>query len=201
MWFTLVILILIACCMSIYKGQAAVLLVTYDSPEGLNGEHILLTKRAEHLSSHSGEVAFPGGMWEEDDDGLEATALRESQEEVGLCPKKVKIQGQLPVSHTRQGTRVTPYFGQITSKPELQANPEELDALFWVPLELFLKDERSKTNVFHLHGKEYWAPVYEFQGYIIWGFTSRVIVEYLNSHLDQRLSRSHSAPEVFFSGS
>ncbi len=184
--------------MSNYEGQAAVLLVLCHSPEALVGEHLLLTKRSEHLSSHSGEVAFPGGMWDAEDQCLQTTALRESYEEVGLKSSLVEIEGQLPVSFTRHGTKVTPYYGRVYEPPSLMINPSELDALFWVPLKVFQKDQRVKTTIFHLDGREYWAPVYEFDSYTIWGFTARVIIEFMNQQYDLNLTREHSVPEEYF---
>lgn len=180
------------------KGQAAVLIpVAEVSP----GEHsILFTLRAEHLSSHSGEVAFPGGMWEQEDASLEETALRESHEEVALPPTHVEISQELSVEYTRQGRRVTPYVGHVNPSilQSLEPNPEELSALFWVPLAYLLKDPRVQTDVFSVMGKEYWAPRYQWQEYEIWGFTARVLVDFLNSIHNAGFVREHTAPEKLF---
>ncbi len=165
------------------------------------GDHsILFTLRAEHLSSHSGEVAFPGGMWEQEDASLVETALRESHEEVALPPELVEIRQQLSVEYTRQGRRVTPYVGHVHPDVvhQLEPNPEELSELFWVPLGFLLEDPRTQTDIFSVMGQEYWAPRYHWQEYEIWGFTARVLVDFLNSVYGAGLSREHDAPEIKF---
>jgi len=186
-----------------YKNQAAVLIAINARDDG---DELLLTKRAAHLSLHSGEVAFPGGKWELGDVDLCETALRESHEEVGLKPSRVNVIDQLPMSLTRGGMKVTPYVGRIDCSGGLCANPGELESLFWIPVTFLLEDRRARTDVFELGGTEYWAPVYEWAGYTIWGFTARVLVEFLNRHYiaagvdagkgGSKIERAHSAPEI-----
>lgn len=180
-----------------WKGQAAVLIAV----SRICGEdHVLLTKRAEHLTSHGGEVAFPGGMWEPEDQNLQDTALRESFEEVGLHPQRVNIIAQLPACHTRRGVKVTPFVGEIDQPGGLTACPDELDSLFWVPLDFLIGDSRVRTDIFHVQGKHYWSPVYHFKGFEIWGFTARLIVDYLNKLHGTMISRENIAPEIVFPG-
>lgn len=176
------------------RNQAAVLIAINEAADGQ--EFVLLTERAKHLSIHSGEVAFPGGKWESEDSSLLDTALRESHEEVGLAPSRVNIIEQLPVSHTRQGISVTPYVGRVESKDGLVANVDELQSLFWVPIDFLLKDRRERTDIFTVEGREYWSPVYDWMGYTIWGFTARVMVDFLNRVYGQDIQRSSEAPEV-----
>lgn len=71
--------------------------------EGPSGERVLLTRRAEHLNQHAGEIALPGGKWEPADPDLLTTALRETHEEVGIPPWKVEVLGTLPAAYTRRG--------------------------------------------------------------------------------------------------
>ncbi|ACR10657.1 NUDIX hydrolase [Teredinibacter turnerae] len=179
-----------------FHRQAAVLLALSDRPKGQ--EEILLTLRAVHLSSHSGEVAFPGGKWEPGDPDLYATALREAEEEVGLVPQVFSFLGELQPSYTRQGTRVTPYVGRIPADVDLAPNPSELDELFWFPLAELVADKRVRTDVFEWRGEEYWSPAYRYAGHIIWGFTARVLVEFLARFYGIELGREHSAPEIRF---
>ncbi|WP_185231495.1 NUDIX hydrolase [Teredinibacter franksiae] len=178
-----------------YNKQAAVLLAVSDKPTG--EEEVLLTLRAAHLSSHSGEVAFPGGKWEPGDCDLCFTALREASEEVGLEPGKVKVLAELKPSYTRMGTRVTPFVGRVPANSRLEPNPEELTDLFWFPLSILKADRRVRTDVFVVGGREYWAPVYEYAGFTIWGFTARVLVDFLACFYNITLTRNHhEAPEV-----
>ncbi|WNO10115.1 CoA pyrophosphatase [Teredinibacter sp. KSP-S5-2] len=181
-----------------YAGQAAVLIALCDSPDRHSGDHLLLTLRARHLNLHSGEVAFPGGKWEEGDIDLQATALRESYEEVGLRQESLEVIDQLPVAYTRKGMCVTPFAARVTEYHPLEANSDELDDLFWVPVEHFIEDRRVKTDVFRIQQRTYWAPVYEYGGYTIWGFTARVLVEFVNRHYNAGVTRQHTSPEVLW---
>ncbi len=160
-------------------------------------ESILLTRRAEHLNSHSGEVAFPGGKRENADGSLLETALRESHEEMGILPADVSVEAELEPSYTRHGMRVTPFIGRISNTDSLRPDPSEIGAFFWFPLELLKTDPRVRTDIFTLEDREYWAPVYEYEGYTVWGFTARVLVEFLNTYCRIPVSRKHAfAQEV-----
>lgn len=181
-----------------FPGQAAVL-VAFREGCNTGEEQVLLTLRAEHLSSHGGEVAFPGGMWETDDRDLCFTALREAHEEVGLPPSAVAVESQLPIGQTRAGVQVTPYVGRVVQTVPLTPNPAELDSLFWMPVSLLIEDQRIRTDIFTIRGKQSWAPVYSYAGYTIWGFTAKVLVEFANRRYGLSIRRSHdSAPEVLF---
>lgn len=176
------------------EKNAAVLIAIARDEQG--NDSVLLTQRAQHLKIHSGEVAFPGGKWEEQDESLQETALRESEEEVGLARSRVEIVDQLSVNYTRNGMSVTPYVGRIDSPSGLVANDGELDSLFWVPVDFFLEDSRARTDIFTVDQREYWAPVYQWMNYKIWGFTARVLVEFLNKCYGSNIGRESSAPEV-----
>lgn len=178
------------------RNQAAVLIAITEEANGQ--EYVLLTERAKHLSIHSGEVAFPGGKWEEEDSSLLDTALRESHEEVGLEPSRVNIIDQLPISYTRHGISVTPYVGRVASSEGLVCNDGELQSLFWVPIDFLIQDIRQRTDIFTVEGSEYWSPVYDWMGYTIWGFTARVMVEFLNRVYGQNIQRDSEAPEVLY---
>lgn len=145
---------------------------------------IILTKRAEHLNSHSGEVAFPGGKWEPGDEDLLATALRETCEEIALHPEQVRVIAGMPVNRTRHLLRVKPYVGLIEPQLPLVPNPEELDAVFEVPVSYFL--DPANLRVDHFSGEDYSLdmPCYIYGGYRIWGFTLVVLVDFLNQTLN-----------------
>lgn len=177
-------------------GQAAVLIAVADAG---HQQQLLLTKRAEHLTLHRGEVAFPGGKWEPGDEDLMATALRETREEVALKAAQIEMMGQLNTCYTLAGIAVTPWVGCIVGEPRLRANPDELDAIFWVPLDFFKRDQRERTDIFQRQRCEDWAPVYHYEGFTIWGFTARVIVEFLNTFHDAGIGRKNPAPEQLFS--
>ncbi|MDZ7924853.1 MAG: CoA pyrophosphatase [Marinagarivorans sp.] len=163
--------------------DAAVVICVRNSP---TGKQVLLVQRALHLNSHAGEVALPGGKWEIGDADLAATARREAFEEVGLKATDIATLQAMPSRFTRQGIRVTPFVAELSvaSGCELQlvACMQELQALFWMPLDIVLADQRERTDIFERAGKEYWAPLYRFDGYCVWGFTARLLVDYVNCY-------------------
>jgi len=179
------------------EKQAAVLVPISNHAAG--EEKLLLTLRAAHLSSHSGEVAFPGGKWEPGDPDLYYTALREANEEVGLVPAEVELITALEPCYTRAGTCVTPFVARVNADSPVYPNPDELADYFWFPLEILMNDQRVRTDIFEVAGEEYWAPVYEFSGYTIWGFTARVLVDLMARVYSIQLHREHAqAPEILF---
>ena len=101
-------------------AQAAVLLI--ERSEGASDWQLLLTQRTAHLNSHAGEVAFPGGMKDETDVHLQATALRETAEEVGLQPHQLTVTGRLPRAFTRKGVEVHPYMARLQAPAALTIN-------------------------------------------------------------------------------
>ena len=180
-----------------YLSEAAVLIVIF-ADEG--EEKVLLTKRSRHLREHAGEVAFPGGKRDHEDASLYQTALRECQEEVGLTGDRLRWQAELPAHYTRMGSSVTPFVAKLDSYSELRLNIAEIESAFWAPLSIFTNDQREKTHIFHAQRGVYWAPVYHYQGYEIWGLTARVLVSLVNRCYGKSLSRSHrSAPEHIYS--
>lgn len=175
-----------------FPNEAAVLVpVTDHSRE----PEIILTQRAEHLSSHSGEVSFPGGKWEGGDASLVETALRESEEEIGLAPSVVEVINVQPPLYSLWGIKVTPYVGIVPDDVALAANPDELHSLFRVPVRFLLEDRRTRTDVYTNSGRDWWSPVYHYQGYKIWGLTARILVEFLNRAWDAGIERENEAPE------
>jgi 8-oxo-dGTP pyrophosphatase MutT (NUDIX family) len=140
--------------------------------------HLVLTKRADHLSTHSGEVAFAGGKRDDTDPDIIYTALREAHEEIALPSDNVQIIGQLDQVFSRFGYIVTPVVGLVSPQQKYQANLDELDAVFKVPVRFFLQNEPSG---FFERGN-FSIPSYDFNGFRIWGLTAMMIVEMMNNH-------------------
>lgn len=159
-------------------GQAAVLILLSESLEPC----LLYTKRAVHMRQHASEVCFPGGMWEPGDENLIATALRETWEEIGLPPDAVSLLGMLEPSQTLAGTRVTPFVASFDAGYPLTPNPEELESIFTIPLRRFEEGIHVGMKQFERAGRLYQVPIYQDQGYEIWGFTAAVTARLL-AHL------------------
>ena len=175
---------------------AAVLLAVTDDSDN---PEVILTLRADHLSTHSGEVSFPGGKVDAIDTSLGETALRESHEEIGLDPSRVTVLGSMPSVLTRWKIDVTPIVGIVPADIELSPNFDEIDSIFRVPLHYLLRDERVRTDVFRRQHIEFWAPVYHYEGYEIWGFTAGILVEFLNKVFDAEIRiDSSNAPQKLF---
>lgn len=163
--------------------EAAVLLpiTRSETPE------LVLTLRASGLSTHGGEVAFPGGRRDPQDPDLIFTALREAQEEIGLAPGLVEIIGPLSTLVSLHGIQVTPYVGVIPDFVEYQPNDAEIAAVFSVPLEFFREDPRETTHRIDYRGRDWYVPSYRYGEYKIWGLTAIMIVELMNVIYDANI--------------
>ncbi len=144
---------------------------------------VVFIKRAEHLTNHSGEVAFPGGMWEPGDQHLLHTALRECEEEVALPSHAVEVIAKLGQQKTRVGILVTPYVGLFDPAHKLYPDPTELEAVFSVPLSFLLNPGNMEMRSFHVFDGAHALPCICYNGYTIWGFTLTVLVKFLNQSL------------------
>lgn len=148
---------------------------------------LVLTLRAQGLSTHGGEVAFPGGRRDPTDRDLIFTALREAQEEVGLEPKLVQVAGPLSPLVSRHGIKVTPYVGLVPSQTNYQANAGEIASIFTVPLEYFAADPRHTTHRIDYLGRSWFVPSYTYADYKIWGLTAVMVVELVNIVFDLKI--------------
>ena len=148
--------------------------------ERADGDHLVLTQRAAMLSSHQGQVAFPGGRVDQEDAGPLQAALRESEEEVGIRPRDVRILGQLDQVTAAANYLVTPFVGVIPFPYEFRLNPAETTAVFSVPVAALLDPERFRAEARpYLSSRR--DPIYHFhyQGWDIWGATARIITQLL----------------------
>ncbi len=162
------------------RPRAAVLLPIVDRPRPT----LLFTRRAQHLTTHRGQVAFPGGKHDPGDPDLYATALREAEEEIALAPASVQAYGQLSDVVSLHGLQVTPWVGVIPPDLPLRAEPRELDAIFEVPLDHFLDDRRTHTDVITSGGHTCYVPSYRVDGYVIWGLSAMMLVDLLAQGFD-----------------
>lgn len=165
------------------KPKASVLIALTDQKE----PEVILTQRSSSVSTHCGEVAFPGGKQDRLDQDLLHTALRESEEEIGLSPTVVEIIGSLDQVISKHGLQVTPWVGVIPQATVLTANPEELDAIFRVPLKFFMDSSHLKMDILSFQGCTRYMPAWEYEGYIIWGLTAWLLTDLLNQCCDANI--------------
>ncbi len=143
---------------------------------------LLLTRRTETLSSHRGQVAFPGGGADDTDLTLVHTALREAHEEVGLIPSAVEVLGLLDDLPTvTEETIVTPVVGVVHGLPELKANHAEVARIFSIPFDYLRVESNWRTEQREHAGRTY--PIYfvEYDGETLWGLSAYITRKLLES--------------------
>jgi len=145
-----------------------------------NGAQVLLTRRPETMTSHPGQVAFPGGKVEKSDAGYAAAALREAEEEIGLDPSLVDIIGYLDTYQTGSGFRITPVVGLVHASYRLEIDRREVDEAFEVPLEFLMtrRNHQTHSRVWRGENRNYYAMPYGDK--FIWGATAGMLMNFYN---------------------
>ena len=143
--------------------------------DGAGFLRLMLTQRTAHLRDHAGQISFPGGRVEAHDATPMDTALRETEEEIGLSRERVEILGFLPEYRTGTGFRVTPVVALVTPPFDLQPDPFEVAEIFEVPLSFLLDPANHQQHSLHYRGalRNYFAMPYG--DYFIWGATAGMI--------------------------
>lgn len=156
---------------------AAVLIPIINREETLS---VLLTERSPDLKHHAGQISFPGGRMDVADTDIRATALRETQEEVGIDPGDVEIVGYLDPNPTVTGYAVTPVVALVELRQELVIDPLEVKSAFEVPLPFLLDVNNQGSSEREFAGVS--VPIVEFNygQYRIWGATASMLVELRN---------------------
>lgn len=146
---------------------------------------LVLTVRTSHLQAHAGQVAFPGGSTDPGDTDALDTALRESEEEVGLDRKWVTPLGFLDCFETISGFCITPVVASIAAEAQLYPAPDEVAEVFEVPLAFFLEPTNLRRYTMEFRGQR--RPMVEFVhgGHRIWGATAAMLLNLL-----QRMGRA-----------
>lgn len=152
---------------------AAVLVPIVGREEGLT---ILLTRRSDSLPVHKGQISFPGGRVEEDDVDDVETALRETEEEIGLGRDLVEVIGRLDTYTTRTGFEVTPVVGLVRPPFDLTPDPVEVAEIFEVPLEFVLDSDNHErhSREWQETTRHFW--VLPYRHHYIWGATAGMLV-------------------------
>jgi 8-oxo-dGTP pyrophosphatase MutT (NUDIX family) len=148
---------------------------------------ILLTKRAASLSSHAGQVSFPGGRIDPGDSGPEAAALREAREEIGLDPARVEVLGRMPDQVTGTGYRITPILAVLPPGLRYDVCAAEVEEIFELPMSVVMDPDAPRLQRQHVRGvwREYW--VWPHPQHYIWGATAAILVR-LAERLRERIA-------------
>jgi len=156
---------------------ASVLVPVIDRPGGFT---VLFTRRTSHLHDHAGQISFPGGRVEPGDSTPAHTALRETEEEIGLSPSRVEILGALHEYVTVTGYRVTPVVGLV--RPPFSLTPDEFEVaeIFEVPLEFFLDPANHQRNSVLYEGRQRIYYAMPYREYYIWGATAGMMMNFFS---------------------
>jgi len=147
-----------------------------------NGEyHIIFTRRTETVQYHKGQISFPGGAYEEEDETLVDTALRECDEEIGLPPEVVEVLGELDDTITvTSGYIISPFVGLVQEERPLKLHPLETEEILKIPVSTLLEKDCLRQTTEVVNGQKITTYAYHCQGNVIWGATAKILSQFLD---------------------
>jgi len=159
--------------------RAAVLVPLFEKEDKY---HLLFIKRTTKVSHHKGQISFPGGAYDEADQTLKTTALRETFEEIGVNEDAIEILGELDDSRTVTSNYIISAFvGYIEySQVNFQLHEFEIEELFEVPLSVLLQRNNFSEGWYSYEGKLRPAYFYQYKQHVIWGATARILKQFLD---------------------
>ena len=148
--------------------------------EGIEGPEIVLTRRTKHLSSHKGEVSFPGGRLDGDESFVDA-AIREAREEIGLDPNTVDVIGEMSAMATYVSrSYIVPVVAHVTERPALDVRNDEVDRVFTVPLAELVRQDTYSEEHWGLPPHQYRIHFFHLDKETVWGVTGRMLHQLIN---------------------
>lgn len=142
--------------------------------------HILLTKRTDRVEHHKGQICFPGGAFNYKDLDCLTTALRETEEEIGIEMDAIEILGELDHKVTLSNFRICPYVGIIPYPYPFKLSPLEVERLIELPLDYLLKQTDLQEAPFDYQGRSVINLYFDYQGDIIWGATAKILKNFVD---------------------
>lgn len=141
----------------------------------------MFTKRTHKVKDHKGQISFPGGTYEEADQTLLNTALRECAEETGLKAESIDVLGELDDENTvTSDYTITPFVGLIPWPYQLKLNEDEVAEVIEIPVSALMNQKCRKQVTEILNGKVIDSYEYHYQGNVIWGATARIVKQFLD---------------------
>lgn len=137
--------------------------------------HLLFTRRPITLRQHAGQISFPGGSRDPGDATPLATALRETEEELGLPPERLEVLGELDETPTPTGFRIRAFVARLHSPFTLRPSPAEIDQVIEVPLSALLDPDRQRVELREVLGAKRELYFYDYGPHVIWGATARIV--------------------------
>ena len=166
--------------------QASVLIAILNYGKFIEAPELIYTQRSGNLSTHSGEVSFPGGKADKTDSNLYETAMRESNEEINLNGEDTTKLGKLNYLISRHKIEVNPFVASIDKPQSLEPN-EEIQDIFTVPLNFLLDKENIQREAIERHGSMWQVPTWRIKNQKIWGLTAMITVNFLNVCFDANI--------------
>ncbi len=163
--------------LQIQGAVPAAVLIPIFNKQGL--PYVLMTLRTDTVEHHKGQISFPGGAWEDQDRSLEETALRETEEEVGIPQREFTVLGELDDFLTVTNFLVTPFVATLNYPFQAHPNTDEVAELLEVPLDLFLTDQHFRMEEREYFNQKFPVYFYDFNGYTIWGATAFIMNRFI----------------------
>ena len=169
--------------------RAAVLVPLFEKEGDLC---VLLTRRTEEVRAHKGQISFPGGRWDEADQSLLNTALRECEEEIGIPSPSVRILGELDDIVTVTDYLISPFVGLIPYPHPLRISRREIAEIIELPIREFLPPARLRVATrMQYRGKEHSTYFFDVGCHVIWGATAQILVQFLEIAFDYQRPRQN----------
>ncbi len=164
--------------LSVNGSQQASVLIPLLNRESV--PYLIFTRRTELVEHHKGQISFPGGMHDRADTSLLQTALRETDEEIGVHPEEIQVIGQLDDLYTVTNFLITPFVGILKPSPSFRLSTDEVAEVLEVPLSLFLTNEHFEIKKWEYRGKFYEVYFYHFHDHVIWGATGFIVNRFIH---------------------
>lgn len=147
----------------------------------LSTDSLVLTQRSKTLRAHPGEICFPGGRWQVGDKSLYDTALRELEEELGIISSRIQLQKSMRPEQTLTGFIIHPWFASIDKLFPYQADRNEVDEVFFLPLSEVVK--KANYREIQISRSGFTITTYQFiaSGHYVWGATARIMMQLLSN--------------------
>ncbi|MBT7952606.1 MAG: CoA pyrophosphatase [Gammaproteobacteria bacterium] len=156
---------------------AAVLIPLWPNEEG--SIEVVFTRRPHTMSSHAGQVSFPGGRVDPEDESIVAAALREANEELGIDPAAVKVMGRLDDAWSIAGHHVIPYIGWLEQRPQMVANEHEVAEVMIADVQILMQEDSSCQHEHVLRGVTRKTQAFKWEDGYVWGLTADLFHELL----------------------